>query len=91
MRAIELTDFDWKMPYYGTGSINFTDIRLPILDVLVSSAKGGISSVYDNEMPFVHECVLTWCVKTVKSSYTQGIYDEEILSTYQEPKLPTDS
>jgi hypothetical protein len=91
VRGVELTNFDEKWPYYGTGSINFTDVRLPILDVLVSSARRGLQSVYGNEMPSVHECMLAWCVKTLKSSYAQGQYYEEVIATYFEPKVAMDT
>jgi hypothetical protein len=90
VRAIPLTDFDTKEPYYGSGSISFKHVRLPILDVLISTVKDGPRSAYSKERPMVHECMLTWCVHTMKSSYDSGIYHEEILSTYIEPALTTD-
>jgi hypothetical protein len=90
VRAIPLTDFDTKKPYYGSGSIKFKDASFPILDALIATAKDGPQSIYDKEPPVVLECMLTWCVRTLKSSYDSGIYHEEILSTYIEPALPTD-
>jgi hypothetical protein len=91
VRAIPLTDFDTKEPTYGNGSIRFKHIRYPILDALISSAKDGVDSVYRKEPPIVHECMLAWCVYTLQSSYAWGIYHEEILSTYFEPVLESDS
>jgi len=90
VRAIPLTDFDTKLPYYGVGSIAFKDIRYPILDALISSAREGRDSVYRGEPPIVHECMLTWCVRTIRSSYVSGIYSEDIMSTYFEPVAKSD-
>jgi len=91
VRAIPLTDFDTKLPYYGVGSVAFQDVRYPILDALVSSARAGSNSVYQNEPPLVHECMLTWCVQTIKSSYAWGVYSEEVVSTYLEPISESDA
>jgi hypothetical protein len=90
VRAIPLTNFDTKMPYYADGSVNFKNISLPILDVLISTVESGAKGVYDKEAPVVRECMLTWCVHTMKSLYASGTYQEEILSTYIQSALPTD-
>ncbi|KAF2621565.1 hypothetical protein BU25DRAFT_452580 [Macroventuria anomochaeta] len=51
----------------------------PIADFIIASAADGTTvSVYRNETPIVYECVLSWCVKTVQSSYEEGIYKEDI-------------
>jgi hypothetical protein len=53
-----------------------------LLDALiVSSADGTADSVYRKEMPVAHECLLSWCVKTLQSSYSWGIYEESVEST----------
>ncbi|KAH6632986.1 hypothetical protein C7974DRAFT_163104 [Boeremia exigua] len=76
-----VTVFD-KTPVYGNGSIMFPDVRDPIADVLiVSAADGTASSVYRHEAPLAQECVISWCVKTIKSSYDWGEYNEEVLET----------
>jgi hypothetical protein len=90
VRTIPLTEFIIKNPYYGSGSINFKDVRFPILDAFISSAKDGPQSAYSREVPVIQECMLTWCIRTMKSSYDSGIYHEEIMSTYIEPALNTD-
>ena len=59
------------------GSINFRDIRNPIVDVLISSVESG-AEVYANKTPTLHECVLSWCVKTIQSSYVEATYHEEV-------------
>jgi hypothetical protein len=91
VRAIPLSNFDTKMPYYADGSINFKNVSLPILDALISTVESGAQGVYNKEAPIVRECMLTWCVHTMKSLYASGTYREEILSTYIQSTLPTDS
>jgi hypothetical protein len=63
------------------GSLNFQNIRNPIVDVVIVGASGGIGSAYRNETPNAHECVLSWCVKTFNSVYARGTYAEEVTST----------
>ncbi|KAH5221211.1 hypothetical protein HBH68_037640 [Parastagonospora nodorum] len=81
VRNVPLTDFDNKTPYFGVGSIRYKEIRNAILDGLVASAINGAAGVYRNETPIVHECLLSWCVQTIKSSYDWGRYSENITST----------
>lgn len=77
-----LSVFD-KTPVYGNGSIRFPHVRDPIADsIIVSAADGTAGSVYRHEKPIAQECVLTWCVKTIASSYNAGAYQEEILKTH---------
>jgi hypothetical protein len=90
VRAIPLSDFDTKMPFYADGSVGFKNVSLPILDVLISTVESGAPGVYNKEVPVVRECMLTWCVHTMKSSYASGTYQEEIISTFIEPALDTD-
>jgi hypothetical protein len=82
-RTLPLTKFQTKDRLYNTGSIEFQSIRNPILDFLISSARNGSGSVYRREPPVVHECLLSWCVQTMKSSYEYGTYHEEIYATYR--------
>ncbi|KAG9187404.1 hypothetical protein G6011_05275 [Alternaria panax] len=82
MRTVPLSDFWTRDPYYGSGSFSFKNIRYPIYDGLVASAAGGLDSVFRHEAPVVHECVLSWCVQRMRSSYEWGIYSETILSTH---------
>ena len=65
------------------GSINFKNLNHPILDALiVSSADGSADSVYRKEMPIAHECMLSWCVKTIHSSYSWGVYKELVADVF---------
>lgn len=87
-RLIPLSDFDTKDPYYGNGSVYFKNIQYPLLDALVASVPSGIEGVYGNEAPVVHECMLSWCVQTIQSSYEWGIYSENVTSEYFGPSDP---
>jgi hypothetical protein len=65
------------------GSINFKDVYFPILDALIVSAVDGTpNSVYKEESPVAQECMITWCVKTFKSSYAWGNYEESVTETF---------
>ncbi|KAJ8113487.1 hypothetical protein OPT61_g4396 [Boeremia exigua] len=82
VRLIPLTDFDTKEPAYGFGSIRFKDVRQPILDALIASGPNEIDDIHDGKPPIVNECMLSWCVQTVKSTYEWGTYKEDVVSTY---------
>jgi hypothetical protein len=82
VRTVPLTDFDTKAPLYGVGSVNYKSMSKPILDALVASAVDGPDSVYHHQPPLVHECILSWCVQTIRSSYDWGKYSENITSIY---------
>jgi hypothetical protein len=83
MRTLPLTTLTTKEPLFGNGSIHFKHIRNTIADVLIVAAVGGSSdSVYRKIPPIAQECVLSWCVKTVKSTYDWGRYEEEIIETH---------
>jgi hypothetical protein len=82
MRTMPLVTNPSREALYG-GSINFRNITNPILDALiVSSADGSSESVYRKELPIAHECMLSLCVKTLRSSYSWGIYEESVEETF---------
>jgi hypothetical protein len=78
MRTVPL--LDPLKPLFG-GSIRFGHIRHRIVDVVISGSR-DYDTVFRNETPTLQECVLSWCVKTVKSSYYWANYKEEIIDTY---------
>ena len=83
VRTLPLVTVYEKQPLFGNGSIHFSDVRNPITDALIVSAvDGSVESVLRHERPVAQECVLSWCVKTLKSSYSSGMYSEEVLATY---------
>lgn len=83
MRTLPLTSMLTKEPLYGNGSIHFKELRNTIADVLiVSAADGSAAGVYAHKPPVAHECVLSWCIKTLQSSYEYGAYSEEVIETF---------
>jgi hypothetical protein len=69
-------------PPYG-GSINFKDVFFPLVDALiVSAADGAANNVYAKVPPVAQECMISWCVKAIKSSYAMGRYEETITDTF---------
>lgn len=78
VRALSLTELHTKKSFYGSGSIHFKDLRNTLLDALFVSAANGTQSVYSKVEPIVHECVISWCVKSIQSSYAWGSYHEEV-------------
>jgi hypothetical protein len=82
MRTLPLVTNPSRQPLYG-GSINFKHIQYPLLDTLVvSSSDGTADSVYEKKIPVAQECVLSWCVKTLRSSYSNGGYEEQVVETF---------
>lgn len=80
MRTVPLFTNPLRHPLWG-GSVNFKHIRNPIIDVLISSNTNR-AQVHANATPQLLECMLTWCVKTVESSYWFGTYHETVTTTY---------
>jgi len=82
-RTLPLTESMLKAPLYGNGSIHFKGLRNTLVDVLIVSAPdGSAQSVYQNATPVAQECVMTWCVKRVRSRYEAGEYEEEVIETF---------
>lgn len=82
-RNLPLTSMTYFTPSYGNGSLLFKSIRNAIADtIIVSSPDGTADAVYRNETPIAQECILAWCVKTVRSSFAWGGYIEEIIETH---------
>ncbi|KAF1952530.1 hypothetical protein CC80DRAFT_479340 [Byssothecium circinans] len=81
-RLLPLVSSPSKRPIFG-GSVHFKNVRNPLLDVMIVSAANGLESVLRNQTPIAQECLLSWCVKTIKSTYFQAMYEEEILETVE--------
>jgi hypothetical protein len=80
-RSLPLTEILTKNRLYG-GSIHFKQISAPILDTIIVSALRSENG-YQEMIPVAQECMLTWCIKTIRSSYDSGEYTEEVLSTFK--------
>jgi hypothetical protein len=81
VRTLPLIEMITKAPIYR-GSVNFKHIVNPILDAFIVSAANGADSLFRKETPVAHECVLAWCVQTIISTYSSGVYSENITSTF---------
>ncbi|KAF3038393.1 hypothetical protein E8E11_003433 [Didymella keratinophila] len=82
-RNLPLTSMAKFTPLYGNGSLLFKEVRNTIVDaIIVSSPDGTADAVYRNETPIAQECMLTWCVKSVRSTFAWGGYHEEIMGTH---------
>lgn len=88
VRALPLTEMITKAPLFG-GSVNFKHILNPIFDSLIVSATDGADGIRRKERPAAHECMLAWCVQTIKSTYSSGVYSENITSTFLNTSLST--
>ncbi|KAH7113749.1 hypothetical protein B0J11DRAFT_619197 [Dendryphion nanum] len=70
-----------EIMYDGSGS--FDHIRNPITRFIVAgTADGTMGSVYRNETPACHDCVIHWCVKRMRSSYYEGVYQQEEIQSF---------
>jgi hypothetical protein len=81
-RMLPLATNPDKSPIFD-GSIRFKNVRNPIIDFVVVSSPNGYEGVFRNETPIAHECVFSFCVKTIKSAYYQAKYEEEILEVFE--------
>lgn len=82
-RVLPLTTRLTMRPVLNNGSIRFKDVRNPLLDAIIVSSANGLQGVLRNETPVAHECVLSLCVKTIRSAYYQAAYEEEIIDTVE--------
>ncbi|PVH91779.1 hypothetical protein DM02DRAFT_545137 [Periconia macrospinosa] len=81
-RMLPLVDVYTKRPLLN-GSIHFKNVRNPINDFLVVSTANGVEGVLRNDTPVAHECVLSWCVKTMQSSYFLASFEEKVIETFE--------
>ncbi|RAR16511.1 hypothetical protein DDE83_000076 [Stemphylium lycopersici] len=82
MRTLPLVTNPFRQSLYG-GSINFKNIQNPLLDAfIVSSIDGTAESVYKKRIPVAQECVFSWCVKKLRSSYESGGYKEDLEDSF---------
>jgi hypothetical protein len=81
LRLFPLTDAITLQPYYG-GSLRFKNIANPIMDFLIVGTPGGAEGTYQNATPVAHECVLTWCTQTLKTSMYWGQLSQNVTYTF---------
>ncbi|KAF2011399.1 hypothetical protein BU24DRAFT_426477 [Aaosphaeria arxii CBS 175.79] len=81
MRTLPLAAFPRKEALYG-GSIHYSHVRNPIIDFIVASTSGGKEAVHQNSTAIAYECMLTWCVQSIQSTYHRATYKEEIVNEF---------
>ncbi|KAJ4295616.1 hypothetical protein N0V90_007629 [Kalmusia sp. IMI 367209] len=79
-RSLPLVDTVFRTTLFD-GSIHFGHVRNPIVDFIVAGVQ-DIESAYANQTPVAHECMLSWCIKAIKSTYHLGAYNEEVVDTF---------
>ncbi|KAF2108493.1 hypothetical protein BDV96DRAFT_616292 [Lophiotrema nucula] len=86
-RSLPLLTVLNRRPLFG-GSINFKHIRNRITDFVVVSPANGpedekvLDSIFRHERPRAQECMLSMCVKKIKSSYEMAVYTETIINHF---------
>jgi hypothetical protein len=76
-------------PLYDVMSREFLPGYNPVLNIsrnplahAVIVSGGSYENVQNNGTPVaVHECVISWCIKTVESIYSEGGYTEKVIKT----------
>jgi hypothetical protein len=81
-RVLPLVTADGRIPLYGSGSYHFKDVQNALVDFFVVSAANSPNSTYSKEPPVAQECLLAWCVKTLKSTYIEAKYNEQVTHTF---------
>jgi hypothetical protein len=81
-RMFALSDVFTNEQFFG-GSVNFKDVKNPIVDFIIASTPEGIPGARKNNTPVVHECEVHWVVKQVQSQVKSGTLFEESLQTLQ--------
>jgi hypothetical protein len=79
-RTLPLVTNPGRQSLFG-GSVNFKHIRNPIVDIFIVGTADA-TSVYQNQTPVAQECVLSWCVKTIRSSWYWASYEEEEIARF---------
>ena len=81
-RFFGLTDVYSDERFFG-GSINFPDIKNPVVDFIVASTPGGFDGATKNSTPVASECEIHWVVKKINSTVLNGVLTEEASETLQ--------
>ncbi|KAL5389328.1 hypothetical protein PMIN02_007408 [Paraphaeosphaeria minitans] len=53
--------------------------RSPLAHVVIVSGR-DLEHTHRNDTPIAHECIISWAAKTVRSTYTEGGYSEEVIN-----------
>ena len=61
--------------------------QLPVSDLGYIDNTIANLTVLGSSEPSAYECTLFWCVQEIKASVSDGIYDEEVLTTWSDASL----
>jgi hypothetical protein len=81
-RFFALSDVFTNEQSFG-GSINFKDVKCPVVDFILVSTPGGFDGALNNNTPVLTECEIHWVVKLINSTVSSGRLNEEALETLQ--------
>lgn len=59
----------------------FKNATMPIAGFYVAYTPGGPAAAMKNDTPVLLECMFSWCLKTMQSSFQGGNYDEHVSQT----------
>lgn len=68
---------------YNNGSINFPDVKHPIVDFILVSTPGGFEGATSNTTPTVTECEAHWVVKRLQAKVVKNVLTEETVDTFE--------
>ncbi|KAF2110762.1 hypothetical protein BDV96DRAFT_500641 [Lophiotrema nucula] len=78
-RSQPLYDLFTKAPLPGYAA-KLNDTRNPISHFVVVSGENAVQ-VQQNATPVAHECMISWCIKTLQSAVSGGSYTENVTAT----------
>ena len=85
-QALLMRQLNFRDPFtdevYWNGSLAFKHVPNPLANFAVV-ASSDIAALYTNATPAAYECVMQLCTRTIAASYSQGRYEERILSEYR--------
>lgn len=80
MRAQPIYDIFTREPLPGY-TVKLNNSRNPLAHAIIVSGE-SLDNIQRNATPIAHECLLSWCVKTMMSEYTEGGYTENVTRTF---------
>lgn len=75
-RAQPLSDVFTQDPLFGFPS-RLNNSRNPLVHAIFVTG-GSLSDIQRNATPKAYECTISWCVKTISSTYSKEVYTENI-------------
>ncbi|KAF2673190.1 hypothetical protein BT63DRAFT_410226 [Microthyrium microscopicum] len=83
-RVLPLTDPWTREHIYPNGTLNFSDLDVPIGDFFVAASPDAAAVLLQRE-PELHECAMWWCVQTMHSEVVGGRLSEVVMDSRPVP------